>query len=171
MTSRFFLSVLVMILTVSGASLALASEPEEIGTYGGWKAYKFIENGNSVCYMAATPQKAEGKYTSRDDVYALITHRPAENTKDVFSYIAGYPYKEGGAVTIEVDGKKFSLFTQDETAWAADAVADGALATAIRSGSKMVVKGTSRRGTDTTDTFTLDGSSAAYEAISKACGL
>jgi hypothetical protein len=172
MISRFYTMTalaLVTILTMTAA--AHASEPESIGTFGDWKAYRFMEGGNQVCYMAATPQKAEGKYTTRGDVYALITHRPAENTKDVFSYIAGYPYKDGSAVKLTIDGKAFSLFTQDETAWAADANGDAALAAALKSGSKMVVKGTSRKGTETTDTYGLSGSTAAYDAISKACGL
>lgn len=150
---------------------AQASEATQISTHGAWAVYSFMENGNKVCYMAATPQKSEGQYSSRGDIYALITHRPAEGTKNVFSYITGYPYKEGSEVTIEVAGQKFTLFTQDETAWAADADADNRLAEAIRKGSTMTVKGMSKRGTLTTDTFSLKGSGEAYDAVSKECGL
>lgn len=154
--------------TLSGAN---ASEPRLIATHGDWSAYSFIENGNKVCYMASRPKTAVGNYTSRGNIYALVTHRPAEGTNDVFSYITGYPYKPGGEVTIQVNGRTFKLFTQDDTAWNADAAADRALAAAIRSGSNMVVKGTSKRGTLTTDTFGLSGSSKAHAAISKECGL
>jgi hypothetical protein len=35
----------------------------------------------------------------------------------------------------------------------------------------MIVKGTSSRGTLTTDTYSLSGFTAAFNAISKACGL
>lgn len=150
---------------------ANASEPRLIGTYGDWAAYSFMENGNKVCYMASQPKTAVGNYTSRGDIFALITHRPAEKTTDVFSYITGYPYKAGSEVTIESNGRTFKLFTQDDTAWNADAAADRALANAIRSGSKMVVKGTSKRGTLTTDTFGLSGSSKAHQTISQECGI
>lgn len=151
------------------ASNAQAAEPRLMGTYGDWLAYVFIENGNKVCYMASKPKKDEGKYSRRGDIFALVTHRPSEGTKDVFSYIAGYDYKVGSDVTVEVDGQNFVLFTQDDTAWTPDADTDKRLADALRKGSKMIVRGTSSRGTATKDTFGLKGSSAAHEKITQEC--
>lgn len=160
----------ILTLLFMPAGTVNASEPRLIGTFGDWSAYSFTENGNKVCYMASQPKTAVGNYTQRGDIFALITHRPAEKTKDVFSYITGYPYKPGSEVTIQTNGRNFKLFTQDDTAWAADAAADSALSYAIREGSKMIVKGTSKRGTLTTDTFGLKGSSKAYAKISEECG-
>lgn len=149
---------------------ALASEQKEIGTFGVWSAYVFEENGGKVCYMAAKPEKAEGKYSKRGDIVAMITHRPAEGTKNVFSYMAGYGYKKGSDVNLTIDSKKFTLFTQNDMAWAADAGADMNIAEAIKKGTKMVVKGSSGKGTETKDTFSLKGSTKAFEAITTACG-
>jgi len=39
----------------------------------------------------------------------------------------------------------------------------------MRAGLTMVVKGTSSRGTLTTDTYSLRGFTAAYDAMQKAC--
>lgn len=167
------LSLLILgtIIFTGFSTPAEASKPRLLGTFGEWRAYAFTENGSKVCYMAAEPKTQVGNYTSRGDIFALITHRPAEKTRDVFSYITGYTYKSGSDVVISVNGGKHKLFTQDETAWAADAAADRSLVDAIRKGANMVVKGTSKRGTLTTDTFSLSGSSKAYGAISKECGL
>ncbi|MBI4032055.1 MAG: hypothetical protein HY370_10300 [Proteobacteria bacterium] len=149
---------------------AMADEPRLIETSGDWSAYVFMEEGKKVCYMASQPKKAEGDYTRRGDIFALITHRPGESTKDVFSYITGYSYKPGSDVTVTIDSNKFTLFSQDDTAWASDASTDGKISQSIRKGSKMVVKGMSSRGTQTTDTFSLKGSGSAHDAISKECG-
>lgn len=145
------------------------TDPKLIGDYGSWSAYSLVESGNKVCYMVSEPEKHEGNYARRGDIYALITHRPAEGTKNVFSYIAGYPYKPGSDATLNVGNQRFSLFTQDETAWAPDVETDNKIADAIKRGSKLIVKGTSSRGTLTTDTYSLSGSSAAFEAITKEC--
>lgn len=161
----FFLALLAIVPS------AEASEQKEIGTFGVWSAYVFEENGGKVCYMAAKPDKAEGKYSKRGDVVAMITHRPAEGTKNVFSYMSGYGYKKGSDVTMSIDSKKFTLFTQNDMAWAADAAADTNIAEAVKKGSKMVVSGVSGKGTQTKDTYSLSGSTKAYEAITKACGL
>ena len=163
----YFLGVVFSVLFT--VSIASASEPKKIGDYGDWSAYSFLENGKKVCYMVSSPKTDEGNYTRRGDIYTLVTHRPSENTRNVFSYIAGYPYKQDSEVTVKIDSRTFKLFTYEETAWAPDSSTDNALANAIRKGSKMVVKGTSKRGTLTTDTYSLKGSGAAHDAISRAC--
>lgn len=153
-------------------SPALASDPVVIGEYGKWQAYEFDEpGGGKVCYMMAKPDKDEGAYAKRGEIVALITHRPGEGTKNVFSYMSGYSYKKGADVTVTVDSKKFTLFTQNDMAWAADATADTSIAEAIKKGSKMTVSGVSAKGTQTKDTFSLKGSTKAYDAITSACGL
>lgn len=169
MIRTIFSAVLATVVILSLSQQAMASEPRLLGTYSDWSAYVFKEGESKVCYMASQPKKAEGNYTRRGEVFALVTHRPAEGTKNVFSYITGYPYKPGSDATVKIGSTNFTLFTQDETAWAPDSASDNKIAATIRKGSKMVVKGTSTRGTLTTDTFSLKGSSAAHEAISKEC--
>ena len=171
--ARKFYVYLFVLCTIFGlwAIPGHAAEPRQVGKFGDWTSYVLAENNNKVCYMVSKPVKAKGKYTNRGEIFALITHRPSENTKDVFSYITGYTYKQGSDATITIDSKRYMLFTQDDTAWAPDASADARLAKAIQKGSKMVVRGTSRYGTLTTDTYSLKGSGSAYKAISKECGL
>jgi len=153
------------------AFAAFADEPKVLSVHNDWTAYTFKEGAGTVCYMASQPKKSEGSYKKRDDVFALITHRPAENTKNVFSYIAGYDYKPGSDVTLTIDNQSFKLFTHKDMAWAKDADTDNKIAAALRKGSKMSVKGTSARGTDTTDNFSLKGTGGASDAINKACNV
>jgi hypothetical protein len=154
-----------------GATTAYAEKPKLLGTYGDWSAYSFNEGGKKVCYMVTQPIKAEGKYSSRGDIFALVTHRPSEKTKNVFSYITGYTYKDGSDVSVNVNNKNFTLFTQKDMAWTPSQDEDNRLAENIRKGSKMIVKGKSSRGTLTTDTISLKGSGGAHDAINKACGI
>jgi hypothetical protein len=156
-----------MLSGIAGA--VQASEPRLLGEYGDWKAYVFMENNNKVCYMVSQPKKDEGNYSKRGDIFALITHRPAENSRNVFSYIAGYAYHAGSEVTVKVNNQTFKLFTQDDSAWAPDQNTDNKLADAIKRGNALVVQGTSSRGTLTTDTYGLKGSSSAHKAISDEC--
>ena len=158
-----------LILTIAPFA-AHASEQVEIGTFGQWKAYEFEENGGRVCYMAAKPTSTEPKGVKRGEIVVFITHRPAEGTKNVFTYMTGYGYKKDKDVIVTIDGKKFNLFTQNDMAWAADASADNALTEAIKKGTKMVVEGESARGTKTKDTYSLKGATKAHEAISQECG-
>ena len=166
-----FKKLFVFSVALSVSTFAQASEPTRIGDHGDWTSYVFTEGGNKVCYMVSLPKKEEGDYTQRGDVFALITHRPAENSRDVFSYISGYTYETGSEVSMKIGAQNFKLFTQKDSAWATDDATDAKIADAVRRGSNIVVKGVSSRGTKTSDTFGLSGSSAAHQAISTECGI
>lgn len=142
-----------------------------IGSHEDWEAYKETEGGKPVCYIGAEPKKEEGKYTRRGDTYVLVTHRPAEKSAGVVSVKAGYPYQKGSEVDVAIGGQSFKLFTDGGHAFAYDEKTDEALVQAMIRGVSMVVKGTSSRGTLTTDTYSLKGFTAAYQAINRACGI
>ncbi len=161
------LSVLVLAVLAPGASKAATV----IGTFGDWTAFKGREDGKKVCYIGAEPTKSLGKYKKRGDIYILVTHRPAEKKTGVVSITTGYTYKQGSEVEAAVGAVTFRLFTDRDMAWAYDAKADRALVRAMKAGLNMVIKGTSAKGTKTTDTYSLKGFSAAYRAIGIACGM
>ena len=161
--SAFFLS-----------SSVKADEPKHLGTFGAWSAYQVTDQGQKACYMLSFPEKEEGNYTKRGRVYLLVTHRPASNTLNVVSFHAGYGFKNGQEVTATVAGSRkkesFTLFTEGETAWAKDAATDKRMTTALSKwGNTITVYGTSARGTETKDTYSLKGSLQALKAISRAC--
>ena len=142
-----------------------------LGSFGDWRAYVTTIGGKKVYYVSSFPKKEEGNYTKRGDVYFLITHRPDRKSFHVISADAGYTFKKDSEVTLTIDGQKFTLFTDGETAWAQDSALDKKISRAIIKGSRMVIKGTSARGTLTTDTYSLKGSSAALRTINKPCGI
>ena len=59
MMTRFLTAFALMgfAAMVAFAAPAQASESTQISTHGSWAVYTFMENGNKVCYMAATPSK------------------------------------------------------------------------------------------------------------------
>jgi len=150
---------------------AFAQAIERLGDFGDWSAFRFNENGNAACYMASQPTKAVGDYTSRGEIYSLVTHRPAEDRRDEASFIAGYEFKSKSEVTVSIGGTNWQFFTHKDGAWAPTEADDKKLVQAMIKGSTMVVKGTSARGTATTDTYSLRGFTKAYMTISKSCGL
>ncbi len=148
-----------------------AAKPGVIDTFKAWTAFAQTEGGKKVCFVGSAPEKAEGKYKKREDPYVLVTHRPAEKSVGVVSVGAGYTYKKGSEVEINIDGQRFTLFTDAGSAWAYDSKADRALVRAMKGGLSMIVAGMSARGTLTTDTYSLSGFTAAYDAVTKACGV
>lgn len=159
--------------TLAALALAMAAAPASaetfLGKHADWEAFSEKESGKAVCYMASEPTKMQGNYSKRGASYAMVTHRPAEKSRNVVSIRAGYPHKAGSEVEVTVGKDSYKLFTKDGWAYAPDADADNALVKAMVRGAAMTVVGVSERGTKTTDTYSLKGFTAAYGAISKAC--
>lgn len=153
------------------AAAANANAQEVLGTFSDWTAFTDKVSGKQICYVGSKPKKAEGNYSKRDDAFVLVTHRPAEKVIGEVSIETGYAYKAGSSPQVAIGDHTFTLFSKGTNAWAKDAAADRQLVAAMKGGSEMVVKGTSSRGTATTDTYSLSGFSAAYTAIGKACGV
>lgn len=162
-----FFSIAMLLIT-----LASVVKAETISEYGPWAAFKTTEDHGPVCYIGAEPEKAEGDYAKRGDTYVLVMQRPNLGENDVVSVLAGYTYKPDSEAQVKINGgKPVNLFTRDTRAWAYDSESDAALVHAMKKGTRMVITGISSRGTLTTDTYSLNGFTAAYNDARKACGL
>ncbi len=148
---------------------AAQQDVEDIGAFKDWTAQTYKEGGKQVCTMWSEPSKSEGDYKKRGPVYVFVTHRPYANRLDEISINIGYTFKKGAPVSVSVGSKQYVLFSDSDTAWPRTSKEDRRLVRAMRAGSNMTVSGVSSRGTKTTDTFSLSGFTAAYNAITKAC--
>src|SRR5690348_2004581 len=144
---------------------------EHLGDAQGWSAFAETDKTAKACYLVGKPAKSEPDNLKRGDVYVYVTHRPAEKTFNVVSFAAGYPYKDASDAELTVDTHKFDLFTSKESAWSRDAATDKAMVEAMAKAKQAILKGTSTRGTNTTDTYSLDGFAAMLAQIDRACGV
>ncbi|MBE6454069.1 MAG: hypothetical protein E7017_04200 [Alphaproteobacteria bacterium] len=158
-----------LLAAVFCANSVLAAEQRLLGEYGDWVAYYYRDSAGPVCYMASTPKKDEGKYSKRGDIYVVVTHRPNEKSYDVVNVNAGYPYKRNSETQLKIGAKTFNLFTSGDKAWAMTSQDDKEIVNSMKRGSRMIVNGTSSKGTKTKDTYSLSGFTSAYKAISNKC--
>ncbi len=98
-----------------------------------------------------------------------MTHRPWDKRINEVSFAAGYSFKKDSVVQIRIGGQRFTLFTDGSSAWSRSAKDDKEIVGAMKRGVTMIVRGISSRGTRTTDTYSLQGFTKAYQAIGKAC--
>jgi hypothetical protein len=85
------------------------------------------------------------------------------------TFTGGYPFAAGSTVNLVVDGSEFELFTEGEWAWPATAQDDAKIVTAMKRGTEAVLTARSERGTQTKDTFSLLGFTAAIEDAETRC--
>ena len=160
------LSVLIIIFFFFPGQKLFSKELEK---FNDWTAFAEGEGKNLACMAVSKPKKAEGDYTKRGDVFAIVTHLPGQKKWNEFSVVAGYNYKTNSNPDIFIDQKKFQLFTSGSRAWSFSPSDDEKIIKFLKKSIKMKVVGTSSRGTITSDTFSLMGFSKAYQKINEAC--
>jgi hypothetical protein len=156
-------------LVIGASTVAAAQSTTALGQFNRWTAYTYLAGDAKVCYAVTQPSDMQPSGVNRDPVYVFVTNRPKEGVRHEVSVITGYPYKDGSKTQVKVGNDTFVLFTKDDGAWVQNAAEETRLIGAMKAGSDMVVTGTSRRGTVTTDTYSLSGVTAALNKIDGDC--
>jgi hypothetical protein len=173
--SIFLLAGCAGLVPVVAPTLAHADAPKSIGVFDDWSAFATGAPKPTTCYVSGTPAKSEPKAAKRGDIFLQVSFRKAGGgaaaVSNEVSFIAGYPYKEGSDADLAIGGMKVPLFTEGDGAWAKDANTDAQIVAALKQGKSATVKGTSAKGTVTTDSFVLKGFDQALAAAMKACAI
>lgn len=153
------------------APLAGAAKPTLLGQFGDWGAYTASPGGKKICFAIAKPKSAETRPADRprNEPYMFISTRPAEKVTNEVSVIVGYPFKSSTEATAEVGATTFALYTQGDGAWIKNAGEEAHMVDAMRQGESVVVKGMSSHGTQSTDTYSLQGLSEALDRVAQEC--
>ncbi len=158
-----YITVLSILFFLPIAALAA---PQSLGREGAWEAVQ--DKDRNTCYMLSFPLRSEGNYTKRDAAYLMVTIRPSDNVVGEVAFFAGYPYGDK-LVSVTIGSKTYKLVPKGEWAWTLNKEEDSALLNGMISGNQLVVKGYSKKGTLTTDTFSLSGVTASWRKVKAAC--
>jgi hypothetical protein len=146
---------------------AAAQAQQLLGTYKDWvlMEHKNTEDGD-LCYIGSKPFDSRGTFGKRSDPLILVTSR--SQYVDEVSVTSGYRYAQDQA-GVSIDGRNFSMFTEEETAWAPTSKQDTQMIAAMKKGSQLILLGTSQKDTKSEDVFSLKGFSEAYNAMKVRC--
>ncbi|TMJ92725.1 MAG: Invasion associated locus B family protein [Alphaproteobacteria bacterium] len=147
------------------------AQPTLLGQYADWGAYTASPGGNKVCFALAKPKttKMEPAGRQRGQSYVFVSSRPGEKVKNEVSVIIGYPFKSSSDATAEIGTAKFAMYTQNDGAWIKNVAEEARMVDTMRKGVDLTVKGTSGRGAQSTDQYSLKGLAQALDKIEQDC--
>ena len=135
----------------------------------------FVEDDPTECWSVSAPKETvntrDGRVVAvrRSDILLMVFYRPGAGVKGQVTFTGGYPFAPGSTVNLDISGSEFELFTDGEWAWPATAADDTKIITAMKRGASAVLSARSGRGTQTKDTFSLLGFTAALEDAETRC--
>jgi len=163
---------------VLAASLAFPVAAQDssnrVSTETDWSV--FVEDNPTQCWIVSGPKSIrntrQGREVEalRDEIRLFVSYWPGSGKKGEVSVTGGYAYASGSTVTLDIGSDRFELFTEGEFAWAASPTEDERIIAAMKRGAQAVVTGRSARPTQTEDTFSLLGFTAAVTDAEQRCG-
>lgn len=175
-TGRALVAGFVAGMMALGATAAAAQATfESVATQRDWFVFEAGSGRDRVCWIVSKPKSSAARrgnqtvQVSRGDMYLMVSNRPGAGVRNEVSTIIGYTFRQGSEVRVDIGNDRFTLFTDDDKAWAEDAAADARLIEAMKRGAEAVVTGVSSRGTTTIDTYSLLGFTAALDDAEARC--
>ena len=163
-------ALIACLLTGSLAVTGAQAQATNLGSFNDWTAWQGSDANGVICYISSAPAESQPGGVNRDPIHFLVIHRKGLGTKNEVQTLIGYPFNSTNAnATATVDGKAYPMVAEGAAAWLASTGDESGFVAALKAGTRLVVKGTSKRGTDTTDTYSLRGVTAAMTEIDKAC--
>jgi invasion protein IalB len=150
-----------------------AAFADDLGSFGSWYAFTQGEGADKLCYMISAPTQSLGEVPNRGEVGVMVTHQMGGKVRDQVSVALGFEPHKTKYTRLKVDkgGNVLMRVVDGDRAWIRESGVDRQLVAKMKRGNQLVVTGTSSKGVATQDTFSLDGFTKAYAAISLACGV
>lgn len=156
------------------SAFAQAESTNRVAAKTNWSV--FVEDDPTECWSVSAPKETVntrgGRVVAakRSDILLFVFYRPKAGVKGQVTFTGGYPFAPDSTVSLEVGNSKYELLTEGEWAWPVTEAEDAKIISAMKRGALATLIGRSARGTQTKDTFSLLGFTAAVDDAKKRCG-
>ena len=162
----FLNSIILFIVSISFLG---AEELKTIGTFKDWKTLVLINDTEKVCFAQSKPILQSPKKNTRE-ARLFVSFRPNNKILDEISTTSGYEYNSQNSIIAQSGKSKYKFdITQDSFAWIADNKIEKKMIKSMKKGSRIMVTGYNKSGSQTIDHYSLMGFSKAYSAAKKNC--
>lgn len=134
-----------------------------------WESQYSNTAEGKMCFAVSTPVKKTPNNLNRAEIRIFVTFRPKENVANEISITNGYNFKPGSEVFVNIGNASFRFTPKDNFAWLTSFDQELNMIKTMKKGNKVEVIGISTKGTKTTDIYSLQGFTEAYQAARNNC--
>lgn len=134
-----------------------------------WAIYEHKKGDDRLCFITSRPKTMKPKNVVRGDVMFYVSTWPGQGVRNEVSVKIGYHFATDSQPEAKIDKTSFRMTVDKDRGYINSAEQELAFVGAMRRGVTMTVYGKSKRGTNTADTYSLSGVTAALNALKQLC--
>lgn len=157
---------LAIALSLTLACVAVArAQPLKLKQFDSWSVYSYKSDGKTACYALAGPTDKKPATVDHGDNFFIVAPGGTKPSSWAPQAVMGYDLKPDAGIRISIGDQNFSMFSKGNNGWMEREERGPDIVRAMKSGRDMVLHATSRRGTATTYTYSLQGITAALQSV------
>ena len=160
---------ILSLLYFSFGTLNAEENLKSIGKFKDWESFVLSKEGNKICFAQSIPVVRAPKKIKRDPSRLFVSFRPNENIKNEISVTNGYEFKPKAPVAAKSGKKTYDLFSKGRFAWVVDNEDEAKLIVTMKKASRLMIIGSTNKGDQTTDHYSMMGFTKAYNTAKKSC--
>ena len=161
-------TIFTAILVLSFTSLN-AQEIKKIGKFKDWETIVVTDEAAKLCFAQSKPVLQSTKNNFRE-ARLFISFRPSEKISDEVSITSGYEYNVQNAILAKSGKNKIKFdISKDNFAWIANNKIEKKMISVMKKGSRIMITGYNKSGSQTIDHYSLMGFTKAYNSAKKNC--
>ena len=146
-----------------------AEKVKKIGKFKDWETIVIKKDTELVCFAQTKPVLQSPKNNPRE-ARLFVTFRPNEKIIDEISITAGYEFNNKNSIIAKSGKSKYKFdISQENFAWIADNKREKKMIKTMKKGSRIMITGYNKEGSQTIDHYSLLGFTKAYGAAKKNC--
>ena len=160
---------ILFIVIFSLTNSAYSEELKKVGKFKDWEVIKLNNNSEIICYAQTKPVLQSPKSKQRE-ARLFVSFRPKDKISDEISITSGYEFNNQNSVLATSGKSKYKFdITQDNFAWIANNKIEKKMIKTMKRGSRIMITGYNKSGSQTIDHYSLLGFTKAYNAAKKSC--
>ena len=161
--------IFIFIILTFSINNTLAEELKKVGKFKDWEVIKLNSNSEIICYAQTKPVLQSPKSKQRE-ARLFVSFRPKDKISDEISITSGYEFNNQNSVLATSGKSKYKFdITQDNFAWIASNKMEKKMIKTMKRGSRIMITGYNKSGSQTIDHYSLLGFTKAYNAAEKSC--
>ena len=160
------IAILSVQLLFTSFAYSQNSEPNLKSRFGDWRLFNHSIGDENYCYISSAPIKQHPTDKQWKPSFFIARFDGEYNQPSLY---ADYVFKEDSIVTIKILNSTFMMATDNNRAWLISQDEEEKLVEAMKKGYQMVIQGTSKFDTETTDTYSLKGVTRSIQELDDGC--